>query len=155
MVNDNQILVMSRNKFGSEYFSLVGGGVDAGETAEQALDREVREETGLVISDPRLVYIEEAVKPFGTQYIYWSKYPGGEIKLSEDSDEAKIDKLGKNLYKPMWLDIDKLPGSPFLSVELKEHLIKDLAHGFASHPVRFSSTAIYETKEEIDRRSHG
>ncbi len=155
MVRDNQLLVMSRNKFGRKYFSLIGGGVDPGETVEQALIREVREETALEIKNPRLVYIEEAAKPFGTQYIFWCEYPGGEVILGEDSDEAKINKLGANLYKPMWLDIDKLEEAPFLSTELKDHLIKDLAEGFNSKPVTFSSETTYETEEEIKGRKNG
>ena len=67
MVRNNQLLVMHRNKFGSEYYALIGGGVDPGENPMHALTREVREETGLMLANPKLVYIEEAGKPYGTQ----------------------------------------------------------------------------------------
>jgi 8-oxo-dGTP pyrophosphatase MutT (NUDIX family) len=155
IVKDKQMLVMSRNKFGHKYYALIGGGIDPGETPEQTLVREVREETTLNVADPRLVYIEEADKPFGRQYIYWCAFPGGEVKLTADAPEAKINELKQNLYEPMWLDIDQLPKVPFLSTELKDHLIKDLAHGFGSQPVTFSSGAVYETNQEIERRSDG
>ena len=44
MVRDNHLLVMHRNKFGSEYYALIGGGVDPGESPSDALMREVKGE---------------------------------------------------------------------------------------------------------------
>ena len=149
MVRDNHLLVMHRNKFGSEYYALIGGGVDPGESPSDALMREVREETGLKIANPKLVYIEEAGKPYGTQYIFAADYAGGEPVLAPDSDEAKIHNLGQNLYTPVWLEVSKLASVPFLSKELKNLLVHDLVHGFPEQPVKFTSSADYETKEEI------
>ena len=150
MVRDNQLMVMHRNKFGTEYYALIGGGVDQGETPTDALYREVREETGLMFSDPKLIYIEEAGKPYGTQYIYKANYVSGEPVLAPDSDEEKIHNMGKNLYEPKWLDIDKLRKVPFLSKELKTLLIHDLEHGFPEKPITFTSSADHETKEELE-----
>ena len=36
VIKDQSLLVMHRNKFGQEFYALVGGGVDYGESAEQA-----------------------------------------------------------------------------------------------------------------------
>jgi len=155
MVRNNQLLVMHRNKFGSEYYALIGGGVDAGEDPMHALSREVREETGLMIANPKLVYIEEAGKPYGTQYIFTADYVSGEPVLSPDSDEAKIHSMGSNLYKPVWLDIEKLPNIPFLSTELKNMLIRDLKNGFPEQPIKFSSSANYEESNELSGGQYG
>jgi ADP-ribose pyrophosphatase YjhB (NUDIX family) len=46
---DNKFLAVSRKKQ-PELFGLVGGKVNAGETPEQAIIREVKEETGLVLN---------------------------------------------------------------------------------------------------------
>ena len=59
MLRDNNMLAMHRNKFGQQYYALVGGGIDSGETPEQALVREVKEETSLNISRYRMVFVEE------------------------------------------------------------------------------------------------
>ena len=135
IIKDNKLLVMHRNKFGHEYYALVGGGVDMGESKEEALHRELQEESGIRISSPRLVIIEQAGEMFGTQYIYLSNYVDGEPALASDSEEAKINALGQNLYTPLWLPLDLLPSTNLLPNELKEAIIAGLQNGFDETPV--------------------
>lgn len=135
IINGDKMVVMHRNKFGQEYYTLVGGGVDAGETTEQALVREVAEETGLAIQNPRLVIIEDHDKFYGPQFVYFCDYVSGEPVLSPASDEASINQLGKNTYEPMWLPLDKLAEAPFVSPELKTALLGFLPNKFPSEPI--------------------
>lgn len=51
VVRDNKILLISVEG----KYNLPGGGLDFGETPEQAVIREVKEETGFDVSDPQLV----------------------------------------------------------------------------------------------------
>jgi len=141
VIRDNQLLVMHRNKFGQQYFALVGGEIEIGESPEQALVREVNEETRLEIANPRLVFIEEAGEPYGTQYIYVCDYVAGEPSLHPASQEALIMAAGKNLYIPMWLPLSDLEAAPFLSKELKEHILTALEKGFGTAPETFHSHA--------------
>ena len=134
VVKDDALLVMRRNKFGEEYYTLIGGGIDFGETAEHALHREIHEETTLKVANPRLVYVEEAGDPFGNQYIYLCDYASGEVSLPPDSEEAKIHAMGQNLYEPMWLPVKDLPSVPFMSETLKKVLIEAFLHGFPDKP---------------------
>ena len=135
VVKDDTLLVMHRNKFGHEYYALVGGGIDFGETAEQSLIREITEETGLVVKNPRLIFIEEAGDVFGIQYIYLCEYVSGEPKLQPDSIEAKIEAEGKNLYTPMWLPIKELQSVPLLPEVLKQALLDGLKNGWPEKPI--------------------
>jgi len=140
VVKDDHLLVMHRNKFGKEYYTLIGGGVDAGESYEQALLREVQEETGVQLTNPTLVVIEEAGEPFGTQYVFLCKYVSGEPQLHADSEEAKVHALGQNLYTPMWLPLSTLPSASFRSETLKRELLKGFTEGFAVQPVTIHSS---------------
>jgi ADP-ribose pyrophosphatase YjhB (NUDIX family) len=127
---DNHILVMKRNKFGKEYYTLPGGGVDLGETPDQALIREMQEETGLSLGVARPVFIEQAGEPYGVQYVFLVDYIDGDPKLHPDSDEAAISAMGKNTYEPMWLPISQLTSIPFVSPRLQQALQQGITQGF-------------------------
>lgn len=134
LIKDDCLLVMHRNKFGQEYYTLIGGGVKFRETPAQALVREVKEETSLDIANPRLVFIEEAGPPFGTQYIYLCDYAGGQVVLDPRSLEAIINKLGQNLHTPMWLPLKDLQFVPFRSEKLKTALLHAVKNTFPETP---------------------
>lgn len=139
IVHDGHLLVIHRNKFGEEYYTLPGGGIDPGETAEHALLREVHEETTLSIINPRLVIVEDSGDPYGMQYIYLCQYASGEPQLRPDSDEAKINALGQNLYSPQWLPMHSLSSVPFRSKTLRQALLQGLAKGFDMQPITINS----------------
>jgi ADP-ribose pyrophosphatase YjhB (NUDIX family) len=132
ITHNDKLLVMKRNKFGSEYYTLIGGHVELGESLEKALLREIHEETMLTVANPRQVYIESAHAPYGLQHIYVCDYISGEPQLHPHADEVHINKLGQNIYTPMWLPLSKLPGVTFRSGTLQKKLIHDLSHGFAA-----------------------
>lgn len=140
VVNKDKLLVMKRNKFGSEYYTLIGGHVEMGETTDDALLRELHEETQINVKNARLVYIEAAPAPYGNQYVYYCEYVDGEPELHADSDEKKINAIGNNIYEPMWLPISELANVPFRSEKLKNLILKALQEGFPEEVVHFSST---------------
>jgi len=141
VVKDDALLVMHRNKFGKEYYTLIGGAVKPHETNEQALTRELREEAGIVVTAPTLVIVEEAGQPFGTQFVYWCEYHSGTPALSADSEEAKIGNAGNNTYRPEWLPIERLADVTFVTPQLQKALIKGILNGFSSRPLELNSVA--------------
>jgi len=135
IIRNEQLLVMHRNKFGQEYDTLPGGKIEIGETPEQALRREVTEETMIQFKDPRLVFLEHADPLYGDQYVYLCEYVSGEPELHPDSEETHINKLGQNLYKPTWLPLGDLPAAPFKSEQIKAALLYALKAGWPDKPV--------------------
>lgn len=134
IIRDEQLLVMHRNKFGTEYDTLPGGNIEIGETFDQALVREVGEETSIQFAEPRLVFVEEAGNPYGTQYIYLCKYVDGAPSLREGSEEDHINRLGKNLYDPRWVKLSDLPTRAFVSEKLKTAILRYAKEGFPQNP---------------------
>ena len=81
--SDGQMLGVSR-KHDPNNFGLPGGKVDSGETEEQAVVRELREETGLTITAIQKVFQHTAERE------YWTSCWTGEITGSIHTDEAGV-----------------------------------------------------------------
>lgn len=139
VIKDNMLLVMHRNKFGQEFYALVGGGIDRGEDQLQALQREIMEEASMVVTNPTLVIVEDAGDMFGIQYIYVCDWVSGEPALAPTSEEAQIHKAGQNLYTPMWLPLDVLAEVKLLPSELHQLLIQHCAtNSWPAQPIELT-----------------
>ncbi len=94
---DGRVLIVRRARPPAHgLYTLPGGGVELGETLEEAVVREVREETALAIAPVDLVGFRQAIArdsagrverhfvilPFAARFI------GGEISLNEELAEA-------------------------------------------------------------------
>jgi ADP-ribose pyrophosphatase YjhB (NUDIX family) len=132
--NNDMILAMRRDKFGMQYYTLVGGGVDLGEDAETALRRELREETGLEVGAIRLVFIEDGGDLYGVQYVYLCEYRGGEPQLSPSSEEALTSAAGKNIYEPLWLPLSDIQRVSFRSSSVRDAMLSGIQKGFPETP---------------------
>jgi 8-oxo-dGTP diphosphatase len=97
IVRDDRVLIVRRARTPAHgLYTLPGGGVELGETLEEAVIREVREETALDVAPVELVGFRQAIArdtagrierhfvilPFAARLI------GGEISLNEELAEA-------------------------------------------------------------------
>ena len=134
IVRDGKLLLMRRDKFGDEYYTLLGGGIQAGETKEAALRRELLEESGLILTDSRLVFIEKGYDGFGDQFIFLCRTEDGEPRLAESSEEARDSSLG-NVYTPVWITASDIAALPLRSAVLSQALARAFTSGFPQEPV--------------------
>lgn len=133
IIENDQMLVMHRSKENQQYFTLVGGRKNEGESIEECLVREILEETGLQITNHKQVYYEPHTAPYNNQYIFiCTVAPHGETVLQEYSEEAI---LNNNVYKnnkhtPMWVPLKSFKSLAFRTPQLHEEIIKALKKGF-------------------------
>lgn len=90
-------------------YKFFGGGIEAGETKESALAREIKEECGalltLVISDiGRVIEYKEAIEDDCDVFQMTSYYYLNEVET--DYYQQNLDSYEEDLgYKPLWVDI--------------------------------------------------
>ena len=68
-VRGDRVLLARHVKHGRTSFLLPGGGVEADETAREALARELREEAGTASTSRELRYVVEARSPSGSKHL--------------------------------------------------------------------------------------
>ena len=137
IIEGDKILVMHRHKHGSEYFTLVGGKVNDNETTEQALVREIKEETGLEVTNYQLVYFEEHPEPYNQQYIFLCHVaPHGDVAIQEYSEEDQLNHMDMNRHKPMWVPLSSFSGLQFRTPQLHNAINQALYNGFPAQPVK-------------------
>jgi ADP-ribose pyrophosphatase YjhB (NUDIX family) len=137
IIEGKKILVMYRNKGGDEYFTLVGGQINKGESAEDAVKREVKEETGLDVLGAELMFIEEHSGKLNDQYIYLCQVASHDsVGVLEDSEEGLMNKVGVNIHKPVWVRISHFDKLPFRTMLLQRAIVEALKNGFPSRPIK-------------------
>lgn len=108
-----EILLTRKPGYAPGRYTVVAGFVEAGETLEHALMREVREEVGVESRAPR--YFGSQPWPFPNSLVmaFSVEYAGGEVRPD-----------GNELEDARWFDIDALPELPE-PVHISRQLIDD------------------------------
>ena len=114
-----EILLVQSKNFKRDYMGLVAGFVETGETLEEAVRREVREETRLEIRNLR--YFDSQPWPFPNVLMagFTAEYAGGTLELQRSE-----------LRKGGWFDRDhmpEIPGRVSLARRLIDHWLEQSA----------------------------
>ncbi|KFZ30534.1 NUDIX hydrolase [Pseudidiomarina salinarum] len=96
-----QVLLARGKRHPEGLFSVLAGFVEAGEAIERTLEREVMEEAGIKIKNPRFVGTQSWPFPHSLMIGFTAEWESGELRL--DPFE---------LEEGDWFDIDKLPRIP-------------------------------------------
>jgi NAD+ diphosphatase len=114
------ILLARAHRFPPGMFSALAGFVEPGETIEDCLAREVREEVGVEVRDIRYFGSQSWAFPHSLMIAFTAEYAGGEIRC-EDAEIAEA----------RWFAADALPPLP-PSVSIARRLIDETARRLAA-----------------------
>ena len=125
IISDGKILAMHDER--SPYFYLPGGRVKMGETAEDAVIREVREELGIIAKIARPLWLNQA---FFTEDVDHLRYHELCIYFLMDISETDLlergneftGNEGKKTHTFEWLDFDQLKEEYFYPLFLKKEI---------------------------------
>jgi NAD+ diphosphatase len=101
IVNKDKLLLAHNSKFADGMYSIIAGFVEPGETFEECVAREVKEEVGIEVKN--IKYFKSQPWPFPDSIMigFTAEYAGGEIK--ED---------GIEILDAGWYRADELPKTP-------------------------------------------
>lgn len=101
VLKDGQMLLARSPHFPPGVYSALAGYLEAGESAEDCLRREIREEAGIEIANIRWFGSQSWPYPHSLMLGFIADYAGGDLV----PQESEIEALG-------WYDYDDLPGMP-------------------------------------------
>jgi ADP-ribose pyrophosphatase YjhB (NUDIX family) len=122
--NGNILLLRKHDEFRGERFALPGGAQEPGETLQQALDRECREEIGTSVAIRDLLYVADYFKQRATE-------PPSTRQLVEFlfACDVPADYQARNGHRPdkhqvdvVWTPLEILPDLPLLPRSLASRL---------------------------------
>jgi mutator protein MutT len=147
LIKGDEVLLMFRCKKGNEYYVFPGGGVEIGETNEQATLRELKEESTIEAKIKKLLY--QHIYDDGTeQFFYLCDYISGEPKLDKDCPEKKKMVLGKEFYNPLWVKISELKNMLVYPLEIRDLLMKDYKNKFTG-PINIVNIKIRDLRRNL------
>ena len=104
-----QILIGKRKASHAPYYSIPGGHLELGETFEKAAIKEVSEETGLIIRNPKVIAVtnnlrtyREENKHYVSVILYTNEYEGQCVVMEPEKCEEWL-----------WCHLDEIPNPQF------------------------------------------
>lgn len=91
----NRILLFKHSYRNINSWSLPGGYIKAGEHPKEALEREIKEESGLVVSADERLKLRTDRQSSRIDITYVGKYIGGEFKASDEVEKSKFFSFSK------------------------------------------------------------
>lgn len=135
LIDGDKVALIERHRGGLDYFVFPGGGVDEGETPEQAAVREAREELGIEVAIRQKV-LEVDLGQKSRQVYFLVDHVAGEFGTGtgEEYTDADPDNPDEGIYIPIWMPIDELHRHENIyPTELAERVARSLNNGWAEN----------------------
>lgn len=101
VVKDDELLLAGNSRFRGKMYSVLAGFVEPGETLEECVVREIREEVGIDVTDIRYFDSQPWAFPDSLMIGFTARHAGGEIRVD-----------GEEIMEARWFKADSLPNIP-------------------------------------------
>ena len=125
----HRVGVIKRKDY-QEYYTFPGGGLEEGETLEDGVIREIKEEFGINVEVIKKLYEMKSEKFNQKEYFFLCKYIDGKFGTGEGpefSNDPKYIDSGK--YIPEIISKEKVKEIILLPTEIKDKFVQDIKSG--------------------------
>ena len=128
LIHEGKLALMERHRQGRHYFAFPGGGVDEGETDEQAAIREAMEELGIEVGivQKAATILREGRRD---QVYFLVKWLGGEYGTGTGEEFDEVD-AENGTYNPVWIPLGELLEKNVVPRGLAELTVKAYKEGW-------------------------
>ena len=132
LIEDDKLALIERHRAGLHYFTFPGGGVDKGESPEQAAIREAEEELGIQVEiKQKVADVHFGERP---QYYFLAKRFGGEFGTGTGEEYGEFNPVHGS-YQPMWVSLEDVKNKNVVPRELADLVVRFAQEGWPSEPV--------------------
>lgn len=136
LIEEDKVSLIERFRNGSHYYVFPGGGVDEGETPQEAAIREMDEETGLRVTVKRKL----AEIHFGLSYqiYYLVERVSGEYGTGtgEEYTDVYSENSVHGTYAPVWMSLDELSEHENVyPADVAKLVLKSVSAGWPDEPI--------------------
>ena len=137
LIEDNNVALIERHRAGLSYFVFPGGGVDEGESPEEAAIREAEEELGIQVGIKQKI-AEIHFGQTNTHVYFLAERVSGEFGAGTGEEFTDADPYDpqEGIYIPIWMPVEEMSQHKNIyPASLAELVVKSVTKGWPKEPV--------------------
>jgi 8-oxo-dGTP pyrophosphatase MutT (NUDIX family) len=132
LIEDDKLALIERHRAEAHYYSFPGGGIDKGESPEEAAIREAEEELGIVVDIRQKVAVVVVWEK--TQHYFLAEKISGEFGSGTGEEYGEYNPE-HGTYHPIWMPLADVLTHNVLPRELADSVVRFAKEGWPAEPV--------------------
>ena len=131
LIEDNKLALIERHRLDRHYFSFPGGGIDKGESPQEAAIREAEEELGIQVEIKQKVAV--VVLWEKTQHYFLAEKISGEFGTGTGEEYEEYNPV-HGTYHPIWMPLEDVLTNNVLPREVADLVVRFAKEGWPVEP---------------------
>ena len=132
LIEEDKLALIERYRAGIHYYAFPGGGIDEGESPEQAAIREAEEELGIVVRVK--LKVAEVLFSGSTQFYFLVEKISGKFGTGTGEEYGEYNPIYGS-YLPLWMPLADIPNKNILPRKLADFVFRFAKADWPAEPV--------------------